>query len=93
MDKTALVNVVSERTGYPKKQVKETINQFLDAIMQTLKAGDFVKLVGFGKFIPQKTKTREKVDPRDPTTKLTVPAGRRVSFITGRPLKRAVNEQ
>ena len=50
MTKTELINVVSEKTGFSKKDSDKAVVAVIDAISEALAAGDKVQLVGFGTF-------------------------------------------
>lgn len=55
MTKQDLVNVVAEKTGFPKTQVLSTIDSTLQEIKNSLKEDEQVTLKGFANF---KTKER-----------------------------------
>lgn len=50
MNKSALIQKISEKTGFSKKQAEETLNAFIDTITDTLKQDEKVQIVGFGTF-------------------------------------------
>ena len=50
MNKTELIGCVAEKSGLAKKDAEKAVNALLDAVVETLKAGDKVQLVGFGNF-------------------------------------------
>ncbi|ASA25038.1 HU family DNA-binding protein [Paenibacillus donghaensis] len=90
MNKTDLVNNISEKNGLAKKDVEAVLNGFLGEITEALAKGDKVQLIGFGTF---ETRKRSGRTGRNPQTgdaieiaESTVPA-----FKAGNKLKEAVN--
>lgn len=92
MNKTELVNVMSERTGLSKKSSEEVLTTILDIITETLVEGEKVQLVGFGSF---EVRERAPRIGRNPRTKeeVTIPASRAVQFKSGKVLKSAVSKE
>lgn len=66
MNKSQLINVVVEQTGYPRKQVSDTLQVIQDTIGDALQARDNVTLSGFASFkvvdVPAKPK-RKGINP------------------------------
>ena len=65
MNKAQLIDIVSEKAGISKKEAKDAVETMFTAITQTLKNGEKVKLVGFGRFtvttrIPERLRFRER---------------------------------
>ena len=50
MNKPALIQKISEKSGLTKKQTEEALNALVDVITETLKDDDKVQIVGFGTF-------------------------------------------
>lgn len=50
MNKAALIAKIAEKTGLTKKQAETAANAFTDTILEALKEGDKVQLIGFGTF-------------------------------------------
>ena len=50
MNKAELISAAAEKTGLSKKDTEKAVNAILETIMETLKAGDKVQVVGFGVF-------------------------------------------
>ncbi len=86
MNKTDLVNKVTDQTGAKKKDVDMIIAATLDAIGETLASGEKVQLVGFGSF-----EVRERAERigRNPRTKeeILIPACKVPAFRAGKTLK------
>ena len=50
MNKATLIAKIAEKTGLNKKQAEAAANAFTDTILEVLKEGDKVQLIGFGTF-------------------------------------------
>jgi len=90
MTKAELVAAIADRTGLNKTQAKDALEAFISSVSHSLKAGDEVRLVGFGSFVPVK---RPAGAARNPRTGETVarPASRSCKFRAGEALKNALN--
>ncbi len=87
--KTELIRRVAQSSGKSNKETADLVNNTLDAIRDALKAGEEVRLVGFGSFSVKTTKARTGVNPQT-RAKIQVPAKRRVRFSPGKELDDAV---
>ncbi|MFC0309446.1 DNA-binding protein [Gallibacterium salpingitidis] len=89
MNKTELVDVIAQRTNLSKKASKEALEATLEAITESLKAGDPVQLIGFGTF---KVNQRQERTGRNPQTgkEIKIPATKVPAFVSGKALKDAV---
>ena len=89
MNKTELVAAVAEKTALSKKDSEKALNAVIDAIKETLAAGDKVQLVGFGTF---EVRERGERKGRNPQTKeeITIAASKTPVFKAGNPFKDAV---
>lgn len=89
MNKAQLINVISEITKLSKKQIKLTLETTLSSIVESLKKGNAVQLVGFGTF---KVNNRSARTGRNPQTgkEIKIPATKVPTFISGKSLKNAV---
>ncbi len=89
MNKQALVDLVHEKVGGTKVQAEEIVNAIIDAITETLKAGDQVSIAGLGTF---EAKMRAARTARNPRTgePVQVPAKRVPKFKAAKALKDAV---
>ncbi len=90
MNKSDLIDAVSERTGLAKSDSARAIDAVLGTIAETLQSGDTVNLPGFGSFV---VRTRAERSGRNPRTgePITIPASRAPAFKAGKALKDAVN--
>lgn len=91
MNKTELINAISEKAGLSKKDSEKALSATVDAITDALVAGDKVQLVGFGAF---EVKSRAARTGRNPKTKeaITIPASKTPQFKAGKALKDAVSK-
>ena len=89
MNKTELINAIAEKSGLSKKDSEKALGATLDAIVDALKAGDKVQLVGFGVF---DVKSRAARTGRNPRTKeaITIPATKLPQFKAGKALRDAI---
>ena len=89
MTKQDLIDVVSEKAGLTKKDTAAVVDTILDTVVDSLKRGEKVSLVGFGTF---EAKTRKAREGRNPATGETIQIPARVvpSFKAGRALKDAL---
>lgn len=89
MNKQELVSQVSENSGLTKVDAEKAIDATIHAITHSLKAGDEVRLVGFGTFT---TAERKQTEGRNPRTgeKINIPATRLPKFRAGKQLKDSV---
>lgn len=90
MNKNELVAAVAEKAGITKAQASDALDATLDSITAALKAGDEVRLLGFGNFV---VADRKATTARNPQTGATVdvPASKAPKFKPGKALKDAVN--
>ena len=77
MTKADLVDEIAERTGLTKKDVAETVDEFLEAVSRALAAGKHIEIRGFGTF---KVKDRMPRQMRNPKTNQRVMVGPRKSI-------------
>lgn len=73
MNKTQLVKDIARRTGFSQKDIKRTLNEFENAVVDELQRKGKVNLLGFGTF---KTSERNPRNGRNPKTNepLLIPA-------------------
>ena len=90
MNKTDLINVVTEETKVSKANTEAVVTATLNAIAEALKNGDKVALLGFGTFEVKEVAAR---DGRNPKTgeAIEIPACKKPSFSASKALKDAVN--
>jgi nucleoid DNA-binding protein len=70
MTKADIVDQIADRTGLTKKDVADTVDEFLDAVGRALANGQHIEIRGFGTF---KVKDRKSRLARNPRTGDAVP--------------------
>ena len=91
MNKTELIAAVAERAELSKKDADAAVCAVVEAIIEALKDGDKVQLVGFGTFEVKERAARVATKPGT-TEKINIPAARVPAFKAGKALKDAVNQ-
>ncbi len=86
MNKTDLVEMVTGKTGFTRKDSEKAVSAVLDGITDTLAAGEKVQLIGFGTFEVRERKEREG---RNPSTgePIKIAAQKVPAFKAGKALK------
>lgn len=89
MNKTQLINIISKKSNLSKIQVKSTLEATLSTIIESLKKGESVQIVGFGTF---KVNLRASRTGRNPQTgkEIQIPATKVPSFTSGKTLKNEI---
>lgn len=90
MNKAGLIEKLSEAASLSKKQVEDVIEKLIETIIEELKAGRKVNLVGFGTFEARKRHTRGGVNPQKPNERIQIPEVTVAKFKTGKTLKDAL---
>lgn len=92
MNKAALVNAISAKTGISQKIGKKIIDTLIDVVSSELQKGIKIDLVGFGSF---KTAYRKQRNGRNPQTGdvIVIPATIAPVFKPGKALKDLVNKE
>ncbi len=91
MNKADFVTALAEKTGMKKTEAEKALKGFTDVIVEALRNGEKVSLVGFGTFEVLEREAREGRNPRTGKT-MTIPASKAPKFKAGRTFKEAVNE-
>ena len=89
MTKAELINAVAQKTELSKKDSEKAVVAVIDAISETLAAGEKVALVGFGTFEVKERAAREGINPRT-KEKIEIPASKLPVFKAGKALKEVV---
>ena len=89
MNKTELVAAVAEKAGLSKKDAEKAVAAFVDSVVDTLKAGDKVQLVGFGTFEVRERAARTGINPQTKQT-IKIAASKNPVFKAGKALKDAI---
>ena len=90
MTKAELVAAIADKTGLNRTQAKDALDAVLDSVTASLKAGNEVRLVGFGSFVPVERKAGTARNPRTGET-VKRAASKTARFRVGEGLKTALN--
>ena len=90
MNKTEFIAAVAEKAEISKKDSEKALKAFVDVVVEQLKAGDKVQLVGFGTFEVSERAAREGRNPQTGET-MTIAACKAPKFKAGKALKDAIN--
>ena len=90
MNKSDLTQQVSDRAGIGKNEAAKAVDAVFDCISETLKAGDEVRLTGFGVFA---VASRAGGKGRNPQTgeEITIKPSKQPRFRPGKQLKDSLN--
>ena len=90
MNKSELVNTISNETGLSKADAEKAINATIKTVTGALKSGDSVTIVGFGTLMVRSRAARSGRNPRTGET-ISIAASRVPAFKPGKGLKSALN--
>ncbi len=90
MNKQDLISQIAQEADISKQKAGVALDATLEAIRNSLKDGDDVRLIGFGTF---SVAERAATEGRNPRTgeKIKIPASKQPKFKPGKELKEAVN--
>jgi DNA-binding protein HU-beta len=90
MNKTDLANIIATKHDTTKAVAADILNTVLTSVIEAVKTGDTVQLVGFGTFKPAARAAREG---RNPSTgeAISIAAAILPKFAAGTAFKEAVN--
>ena len=89
MNKTEIVELVSLKTGLPKKKVELIINLFIDNVTEEVQHGNDVEIRGFGTFFQLRQEKRDVKSPIAGKT-IQVPAKNKISFKASKTTEREI---
>ena len=89
MNKTELIEQIAAGAGLTKVDAKKSLDATVAAIIDALKKGDKVQLVGFGTFAVTEKPAREGINPAT-KEKITIAAKKVAKFKAGAELADAV---
>ena len=90
MNKSELVEIVSEKGKMPKKKAEDLVDLIFDLMVNAMKTGDRIEIRGFGSFV---TKSYGAYTGRNPRTgeSIKVSPKRLPTFKVGKELRERVN--
>jgi DNA-binding protein HU-beta len=86
MNKSELVDEISQKTNVSKKEADAILTAMLEEIVAAVASGNKITLVGFGSFEPRERQAREGRNPKTGET-MTIPATRVPGFSAGKSFK------
>lgn len=89
MNKTDLVNAVAEKSELSKKDATKAVDAVFESVMDSLKSGDKVQLIGFGNFEVRERSARKGRNPQT-GEEIEIPASKVPAFKPGKALKESV---
>lgn len=90
MNKAEFVAAVAQEAGLTKKDSEAAVNAFTASVIQALKKGDKVSLVGFGTFETKKRAARTGINPQTKKP-VKIKASNAPVFKAGKGFKDALN--
>ena len=90
MNKSDLIELISERLNHPKKKTEDVVNHIFDCMTDVLAKGGRIEIRGFGSFV---TKDYDAYTGRNPRTgeSIQVAPKRLPAFKVGKELRERVN--
>ena len=92
LTKREIVLEIYEKTGFPQKQIQDTVQMTLDIVMDALAAGRNVELRNFGVLEVQVRKARVGRNPNKPEAEVVIPQRAVVKFKSGKILKQQLKK-
>ena len=89
MNKAQLINEVAAKCGLTKKDADAAVNATFNSIVEALKTGDKVQIVGFGRFEVRERPARKGRNPMTGEA-IDIAATRSATFKPGNTLKEAL---
>src|SRR5215213_11821934 len=91
LTKREIVLEIYRKTGFPQKQIVDTVQQTLDIIQKALADGRNVELRNFGVLEVQVRKQRIGRNPNKPEAEVVIPQRAVVKFKSGKILKQQLS--
>jgi DNA-binding protein HU-beta len=89
MNKSELIDAVTRKAKFAKKDVDAVVTTTFDVIIEAVSQGQKVTLVGFGSFEPRQRAAREGRNPKT-RDKMQIPATTVPAFSAGKQFRDAV---
>lgn len=90
MNRRELVAQLAEKTDFSQKDVDRVLRSFCEIIVDTLKKGENIRLIGFGTFTTKRKTARTGKNPRT-GEEITIPASVTPMFKAGKGFKEKIN--
>jgi hypothetical protein len=92
LTKREIVLEIYKKTGFPQKQIVDTVQQTLDIVQAALADGRNVELRNFGVLEVQVRKQRVGRNPNKPEAEVIIPQRAVVKFQSGKVLKQQLKK-
>jgi DNA-binding protein HU-beta len=89
MNKTDLVNLVSEKAEISKKDATKAVDAVFDGIVEALASGDKVQMIGFGNFEVRERSARKGRNPQT-GEEIEIAASKTPAFKPGKQFKDSI---
>lgn len=86
MNKSELIAAIADKAGIAKKDADKALNAFVESVVEELKAGGKVQLVGFGTFEVKERAARTGINPQT-KQQIKIPASKAPVFKAGQSFK------
>lgn len=90
MNKAQLIEKIAHKSNVPKNQAELLLDATLECIMESLKEGEEVKLVGFGSFVRTTRKAKQGRNPKTGEV-VKIPSAHVPKFKPGKDFKNSLN--
>ena len=90
MNKTELIAAIAEKTELSKKDAEKVVKAFTDVVVEELKKGEKIQLVGFGTFEVSERAARTGRNPQT-GAEMNIPASKSPKFKAGKAFKDILN--
>lgn len=91
MNKTQLIDVVSQNANLKKKDAECAVNALVDAVVTALSTGEKVQISGLGTFSVREKAARTGRNPKTQAV-ISIPASKQPAFSASKTLKETVNK-
>jgi integration host factor subunit beta len=92
MNKSEIVESLSERCKLGLSQAEDIVNLFVDLMRNAIKSGDRIEIRGFGSFVVKEYRSYEGRNPKT-SERITVKPKRLPSFKVGKELRERLNAE
>ena len=90
MNKTEFIAAIAEEAGLSKTDAAKAVKAFTDVVVEEMKKGEKIQLVGFGTFEVSKRPERQGINPAT-KERIRIKASKNVKFRPSKSLKEKVN--
>jgi DNA-binding protein HU-beta len=89
MNKTEFIERIAEKADVTTSEAQKHFKAFEDVVTETLKGGEEVRIMGFGKFYVREQKAREGRNPQT-GEKMKIAASKTPAFSAGNAFKESI---